>query len=192
MPVSAEPDRREKRLLMRYARSMNRLFALALLLAAWPALAGVIVGRVIEIPDGGTVTVLAKEGASIHRVRLAGIRAPGRERAYGANSRESLRRLTLGKTVRVETSAIDGKGLLIGVVSIVRGAQDCATKPCAPLLDPGLSQLSSGWAALDNASLARHPESAQAQYGVAQAQAKAARTGLWRDPHFRARAVMPR
>src|SRR5450432_1630910 len=98
---------------MRYADDMKRLMLAAMLFATWPAFAEVIEGRVVEVPDGGTVTVLAREGASLHRVRLAGIDAPGRERPYGNNARASLRRLAVGKTVRVETTAIDAKGLLI-------------------------------------------------------------------------------
>ena len=167
---------------------MKCLIALALFLTAWPAFAAVIEGRVIEVPDGSTVIVLSNAGASIHRVRLAGIDAPGRERALGNTSRESLRRLAVGKTVRVETSAIDAKGLLIGIVLVVRGAKECGDQPCAPLLDPGLSQLTFGLAVIDKANLPRQPESTQKQYAVAQDQARSSRLGLWREPHFQVRA----
>ena len=177
---------------MRYAYGMKSLIPLTLLLAAWPAFAGVIEGRVIEVPDGGTVTVLSNKGASIHRVRLAGIDAPGRERALGSTSRENLRRLAVGKTVRVETSAIDAKGLLLGIVLVVRNAKECGDQQCAPLLDPGLSQLSFGLAVIDKANLPRQPESTQKKYAVAQDQARSSRLGIWREPHFQVRAeVVP-
>jgi micrococcal nuclease len=166
---------------------MKRLFALAAVFAAWPAFAGVIEGRVIEVPDGSTVTVLANQGASLHRVRLAGIDAPGRERTQGSASRENLRRLTVGKTVRIETSAIDAKGLLIGVVLLVRTDKDCGGQPCAPLLDPGLTQLAFGLAVIDKANLARQSDSAQKQYATAEAHARASRLGVWREPNFQLR-----
>jgi endonuclease YncB( thermonuclease family) len=166
---------------------MKRVIALALIFAAGPVLAGVIEGRVIEVPDGGTITVLTREGASMHRVRLAGIDAPGRDRTYGSNSRESLRRLTVGKTVRVETAGLDAKGLLIGVVLVVRSAIECGNQPCAPVLDPGLSQLSFGWAVIDQSNLARQSDAAQKQYAVAEGQARTSRLGLWREPSFQLR-----
>jgi micrococcal nuclease len=153
---------------------------LVLLLAAWPALAGVIEGRVIEVLDGATLTVLAREGASIHRIRLAGIDAPGKEKAIGGSSRESLRRMARGKTVRVETNAIDPRGLLVGNVEIHRTPKDCNNQPC-PTLDPALSQLAAGLAVIDKKNLSHQTPAAQKLYLAAQAQAKANRLGVWRE-----------
>ena len=161
---------------------MKSLLALLVALAAWPAFAEVIEGRVIEVPDGSTVTVLANEGASLHRVRLAGIEAPGRERSQGNASRESLRRLAVGKSVRVETSAIDAKGLLVGIVLILRSARDCRDQPCPALVDPGLAQLKSGLAVIDKAYLSRHDAEAPQRYIGAEAQARTSRLGVWRKP----------
>lgn len=172
---------------MGYAEDMKRLIALALLFAAWPVHADLIEGRVIEVPNGGTITVLAKEGSSIHRVRLAGIDAPARDGTYGGHSRENLRRLAVGKTVRVETNAIDAKGLLVGTVLLMRNPKDCGNQPCAPLMDPGLTQLSFGWAVIDKANLVRQSEEAQKRYLDAQARARASRLGLWRKPNFQLR-----
>jgi len=153
---------------------------LILMLAACPAIAGVIEGKVIEVLDGATFTVLARDGASIHRIRLAGIDAPGKERAIGGSSRESLRRMARGKTVRVETNAIDARGLLVSNVMIQRTPKDCSNQPC-PNLDPALTQLSSGLAAIDNKNLSHQTPDAQKRYAAAQAQAKSNRLGLWRD-----------
>lgn len=166
---------------------MKGLLALVVALAAWPAFAEVIEGRVIEVPDGRTVTVLANEGASLHRVRLAGIDAPGRQRSQGNASRESLRRLVVGKTVRVETSAIDAKGLLVGIVLIMRNPKECRDQPCPPLLDPGLAQLKFGFATIDKANLSRQDADAQRRYIGAEAQARASRLGVWREPTFQVR-----
>lgn len=149
--------------------------------AAWPALAGVIQGKVIEVPDGGTLTILSKEGASIHRVRLAGIDAPGKNRAIGGSSRESLMRMARGKLVRVETASIDGRGLLVGIVLIERTQKDCGTQPCAPLFDPGIAQLTSGMAKVDKSNVGFHSPESQKLYAEAQSKAKAQRLGIWRE-----------
>jgi endonuclease YncB( thermonuclease family) len=169
---------------------MKRVLPLLVAFAALPAFAGVIDGRVIEVPDGGTITILSREGASIHRVRLAGVEAPGKDKPNWGSSRESLRRLASGKTVRVDTTAIDPKGQLVGVVSIVRGPRDCAG-PCAGQVDPGLSQLSAGLATVDKTYLSHHPEEVQKRYSLAEAHARVSRLGLWRAPQGQLRADAP-
>jgi micrococcal nuclease len=161
--------------------AMKRTIALSLLLLAAPALAGTIEGKVIEVPDGASITVLAKEGSSIHRIKLAGIDAPGKERAIGGSSRENLRRMARGKTVKVETTTINPRGLLVGVVLIERGPKDCPHPPCTPLFDPGIAQLSSGLAKVDRTNLAHHSKETQKLYLTAQDQARTHRLGLWRE-----------
>ncbi len=161
--------------------AMKRTIALSMLLAAAPAVAGTIEGRVIEVPDGGSLTVLAKEGSSIHRIKLAGIDAPGKERPIGGSSRESLRRMARGKTVKIETTTIDARGMLVGVVMIERNLKDCPQQPCAPVFDPGVTQLSFGLAKVDKSSLGHHSQETQRLYTIAEAQARTERRGLWRE-----------
>ncbi len=158
-----------------------RTSILALVVFASPALAGVIEGRVIEVPDGASLTVLSREGASIHRIRLAGIDAPGKERALAGRSRESLRRIAGGKSVRVETSTIDPRGLLVGIVLIHRNPAECRSKPCPEVFDPAVSQLSAGLAVINEPLLAQQITEARHVYATAQAKARAARLGLWRE-----------
>jgi len=160
---------------------MRVALILAMLLATLPAQAGLIEGRVIEVPDGATLTVLSKEGASIHRVRLAGIDAPDKDRAIGGTSRASLRRMVHGKTVRVETNAIDSRGLLVGIVQVQRPAKDCAAQPCPPNFDPGLTQLAAGLAKVDKANVSAQPRETQQLYATAEERAKASRLGMWRE-----------
>lgn len=162
-------------------RGMKAVAALALLFAAWPAFAGLIEGRVIEVPDGTTLTVLSNQGASIHRIRLAGIDLPGKNSAMAGSSRENLRRLARGKTVRVDASTIDARGMLVGHVLIVRGPKDCGSQPCPALLDPVISQLSFGLAVIDGSHLAQQSADSQKLYREAQAHAKANRLGVWRE-----------
>jgi endonuclease YncB( thermonuclease family) len=167
---------------------MKRALALTLAVAAGSASAGIIEGRVIEVVDGATITVLSSAGASLHRVRLAGIDAPRKGRDQEGTSRASLRRLASGKTVRVETGAINSKGLLVGAVLIVPDPKECGKDACAPFVDPGLTQLGNGLAVIDKSNLDMHRSGTQARYLTAQAQAKANRVGVWRDPHFQLRA----
>lgn len=165
-----------------------RFAFLALLSLAWPAFAGSLEGRVIEVVDGRTITVLAREGSSLHRIRLVGIQAPGKQGIAGSASRESLRRLLSGKNVRVEATELDAKGRLLGTVLVIRANNDCGGQPCAPLLDPGISQLATGHALIESNMLGRLSEETQKRYAVAQEQAKSSRTGIWRDPTLMLRA----
>ena len=144
-------------------------------------MAGVIEGRVIEVRDGVTLTILANGGSSIHRVQLAGIEAPGKGQAIGDSSRESLRRMASGKKVRVEANSIDSRGILVAIVQIRKDPKDCGSEPCAPVLDPVLRQLSAGLARFDKAKANVYSQETQRLYAVAEEHARAIRIGLWRD-----------
>ena len=116
--------------------------------------------------------------------------APKIDRPYGGISRESLRRLARGKTVRVETSAIDSRGLLVGSVLIIPSAKECGNTSCEERVDPGLAQLTSGLAWIDKTNLAYQSAEARARYAVAEAHAKANKLGLWRQPPPQIRAAV--
>ena len=161
---------------------MHLVIFLLLSILAGAAVAGVIEGQVIEVPEGDTITVLARNGTSLHKVRLAGIDAPAMNRPNGGSSRESLKRLLRGKTVRVETTAIDQKGRLLGVVVVLQDLQKCAETPCDGRLDPGLAQLNAGMATLNKANLAYQAEDAQRRYASAEEHARTQSLGLWRVP----------
>lgn len=167
---------------------MKAFLTFVLALASWPAFADVIMGKVIEVPDGGTLTVLAREGASLHRVRLAGIEVPRPDHPSGVTSRESLRRLARGKTVRVDTNALDARGMLIGVVQVLRDPKECGGNPCQESVDPGLTQLASGLATIDKSNIAYQSEETQRRYAFAQAHARSSKIGLWRPAFQPARA----
>jgi endonuclease YncB( thermonuclease family) len=168
--------------------AMKHLFALTLALLAGSVSAAVIEGRVIEVIDGATITVLSREGASLHRVRVAGIDAPRKGREHEGASRASLRRLTSGKTVRVQTSAIDSKGFLLGTVLVVRDAKECGDQRCEHFEDPGLTQLGYGLAFIDKTNLPLQTSGARERYLSAEALAKANRLGVWRNAQFHVRA----
>ena len=75
---------------------------IALLLLAAPAWAQVLVGQVVAIADGDTLTVL--DDAKVqHKIRLSGIDAPERNQPLGQRSKEHLSALVFGKSIKVET-----------------------------------------------------------------------------------------
>jgi endonuclease YncB( thermonuclease family) len=82
--------------------------ALALSLAAFPALAQIFVGRVVSVQDGDTLTVLA-DGKQL-RIRLAEVDAPELRQTYGSRARESLSELCLDKPAQVTIVQQDRRG----------------------------------------------------------------------------------
>ncbi len=116
--------------MLSYSGYMRKiLFGVLFLLAAGAAQARVLEGRIIEVLDGDTVTVLSN-GTSTHRIRLLGIDAPERGQPHGDLAREHLRRLVRGKAVRVEWERMDDYGRIVGVLLISESAQRCRHK-CA-------------------------------------------------------------
>jgi micrococcal nuclease len=87
-----------------------RLAAVALLIAATPALAAKphyeIAGEVVAIADGDTLTIL-DESRTQHKIRLAGIDAPEKAQAFGTKSRENLAAKVFRQTVRIEVIDVD-------------------------------------------------------------------------------------
>lgn len=74
-----------------------------------------LVGRVIQVADGDTITLLTDKNEKI-RVRFQGIDAPERDQNFGEASREVLKNLVFGKKVRVEVEKTDRYGRTVGRV----------------------------------------------------------------------------
>lgn len=122
----------------------------------------VITGKVVSLADGDTLTVL--DGANVqHKIRLWGIDAPERGQAFGTRSRENLAALCFGKPVRVE------------VVDVDRYRREVGRVYCGPVL-ANLAQVQAGMA-WDYRQFDRGRE-----FAAAEAEARAARRGLWVDP----------
>jgi endonuclease YncB( thermonuclease family) len=81
-----------------------------------PISAETLLGQVVGIQDGDTLTVRVA-GQSI-KVRLAGIDAPERDQPFGHKSRQSLSRMAFNRTVSVAVQKIDDYGRTIGTVTI--------------------------------------------------------------------------
>jgi endonuclease YncB( thermonuclease family) len=125
-----------------------------------------ITGRVVAVHDGDTISVVVF-GRPL-RVRLAGIDAPERGQPFANASRHALESRVAGRDVLVVERGRDGYGRVLGRV-YVDG------------LDVNAEQVRSGYAWV----FRRFGQ--DAQLVALEAEAKAARRGLWRDP----RAMAP-
>jgi endonuclease YncB( thermonuclease family) len=93
---------------------------LIVVLAAWacaatpaPTRPHALVGRVVKIADGDTLTVL--DGARVqHKIRLAGIDAPEKSQAFGTQAKNALAAKVFGQTVRIEVTDKDRYGREVG------------------------------------------------------------------------------
>ncbi len=70
------------------------------------AFATEIVGRVVGLADGDTITVLVGDHDSV-KVRLAGIDAPEKAQDFGSTSKKHLSERVFGRTVTVEWTKRD-------------------------------------------------------------------------------------
>jgi micrococcal nuclease len=90
-----------------------RFIALALLFVACGALAD-FTGRVVNVSDGDTLTVLVNKTQV--RVRLESIDAPEHKQAFGKRSQQSLAQLCAAKTTSVKETGSDRYGRVLGWV----------------------------------------------------------------------------
>lgn len=96
-------------------RKQISLFTVAIALgASLPACALELVGRVIGVADGDTLTVLANN-EPIH-VRLANIDAPEKAQAFGKVSKKALSDLCYGKEAHVTVYELDKYKRSVGTV----------------------------------------------------------------------------
>lgn len=94
---------------------------LAILLLPQLAAAADLIGRVVGIADGDTLTLLTPQREEV-RVRLADIDTPERRQPYGSRAREALSDLAFGRSVRVVVQDVDRFGRSVGRVYV--GPQD--------------------------------------------------------------------
>lgn len=124
--------------------------------------AGELVGRVVKITDGDTLTVLVAKKQI--KVRLTDIDAPERRQPFGTRSRQSLAELCAGKDARVAEHGEDRYGRTLGRVY------------CAGV-DSNAEQTRRGMAWV----YAKYATKDSPLYDL-QREAQAMRRGLWTDP----------
>lgn len=140
---------------------MKKLLGALMLLAFQSAAADTLPGRVVGIADGDTLTVLVERQQI--KVRLAEIDAPEKAQAFGNRSKQSLSDLCFNKTARLDDKGKDRYGRTVARV-YCDGA------------DANTEQVRRGMAWVYE----RYAPKNSPLYG-AQAEARAARRGLWAD-----------
>jgi endonuclease YncB( thermonuclease family) len=128
-----------------------------------------LTGRVVAIADGDTITLLDSANTQ-HRVRLEGIDAPESHQAFGEQSKLSLSAMIFGRDVSVRYQKVDQYGRLVGKI-ILDGK------------DINLEQVKAGMAWHYKFYEDEQTPEDRDLYERAEAEARAARRGLWQDPN---------
>lgn len=126
-----------------------------------------IEGRVINVTDGDTLTILTADSKPL-KVRLTGIDAPEKRQPYGDKSKEHLASLTHQKIVKVEYSGTDRYQRTLGKVFL----ED---------IDINLEQILNGFAWHYKAYAKDQSIGDQNEYSGAEETARRNRRGLWQD-----------
>lgn len=129
--------------------------------------AATLVGQVVGVTDGDTITVLDAVHTQ-YKVRLAGIDAPEKKQAFGQVSKKSLSDLVYEKVVSVEYTKQDRYGRLVGKV-FING------------LDANLEQVKRGMAWFYKKYENEQPLQDRLDYLHAQDLAEIEKVGLWAD-----------
>ena len=119
---------------------LRSLLIVSLLLVG-TAHAETLLGRVVGVADGDTITVLDADRQQ-HKIRLQAIDAPEKAQPFGQRSKENLSRLVFGKDVRVEWDKRDRYKRIVGKVWV----QPASCPTCPMTLDAGHAQITVGLA----------------------------------------------
>jgi endonuclease YncB( thermonuclease family) len=129
--------------------------------------AEILVGRVVHVADGDTVTVL-DDSRTQHRVRIAGIDAPEKRQPYANRSKAALSAFVMGQVVSVDWYKQDRYQRIVGNVHVAQ-------------VDAGLELVKAGLAWHYKAYQREQPPMERQLYAHAEEQARSARRGLWAD-----------
>ncbi len=132
------------------------------------AQASPLVGRVVHVADGDTITVLDPSHETF-RIRLAAMDAPEKRQPWGKVSKAALMERLADKEVVVEWHKRDRYHRLVGVVR-------------AEGVDVGLAQVAEGLAWHYTDYEKEQTPGDRARYSAAEAHARSAGLGLWQDP----------
>ena len=96
--------------------SMKSLFLLSLLFLSLSLFSAEIIGKVVGVSDGDTITVSDNLDKGKFRIRLNKIDAPEKKQAFGNKAKQYLSSLIFGKQVSVRFKEIDRYGRVLGVI----------------------------------------------------------------------------
>ncbi len=142
-------------------------FASLLILFTCNLNAATLQGKVINVADGDTITVL-DDNKTKHKIRLQGIDAPEKAQPYGQKSKQSLNQWVHGQTVTVDFQKKDKYGRTVGKV-LLNGTDIC------------LAQIKSGMAWHYKQYQSEQTKEERDTYAQAEQEAKAQAIGLWKD-----------
>lgn len=149
---------------------MKRFFvALVLAVVAQFALADTLIGRVVAVADGDTITILDATNTQ-YKIRLAGIDAPEKGQPYGRVSRQRLADTVFTQTVEVQWSKRDRYGRIVG-------------KVLSDGRDVSLMQIGSGLAWHYKKYEKEQSAADRKSYAEAEIRAREQKRGLWMDAH---------
>jgi len=100
-------------------QNFRKFIFLTIFIIAVPLHAEQVVGRVVAISDGDTLTILDEKKAQI-KIRLAGIDTPESKQPYGTKAKQELSDLAFGKIATVEVEATDRYKRKVGWVYVGR------------------------------------------------------------------------
>ena len=143
----------------RFSATFFILFALLSVTPAWSA---ELLGRVVGLADGDTLTLLTAERRQV-KVRLGEIDTPESRQPYGTRAQQVLSELVFGKDVRIVVQDTDRYGRTVG--RVYAGAQD---------VNAEMVRLGAAWV--------YRQYSRDADLLRIEAEAKAVRRGLWALP----------
>jgi endonuclease YncB( thermonuclease family) len=132
-------------------------------------------GRVVNVADGDTVTVLTRSNTEF-RVRCQGIHAPKGQENSAAESKHRLSELLLDEAVTVRYIKRDPDGTLVGAI-LLNDLNIC------------LDQVKEGMARYDDRS--DQSRSTQELYANAESSARKYRMGLWRSSPLETDSSLP-
>ena len=141
--------------------SLHIVVLLSAILFGQAAVAGELVGLVVSVQDGDTLTVHVSH--EMVRIRLVDIDAPEKKQPFGNRSRQSLGAICHGKKARVVDRGLDRYGRTLGQVT------------CAGV-DANEEQVRRGMAWV----YVKYAPKDSPLYGV-EAEARLQRRGLWQD-----------
>jgi endonuclease YncB( thermonuclease family) len=131
------------------------------------AYADQLLGKVVGVADGDTVTVLDADKKE-YKVRLAGIDAPEKKQPFGQTSKQHLSDMVYGKHVVVEWRKRDKYSRIVGKV-VIDGNDAC------------LKQVSSGLAWHYKQYAGEQSAEDRKAYSNAEVSARSSKVGLWKD-----------
>lgn len=127
----------------------------------------VIEGKVINVHDGDTITVINQSNQKFH-IRLQGIDAPELKQEFGSVSQQNLSRLVMGKQVAIYWTKVDKYRRTVGTI-MLDGR------------DMNIEQVKVGLAWHFKKYEDEQEPQDRRTYAAAEQQARAAKLGLWQD-----------